>query len=69
MNEYEVEYGRIRDESRLDRSGAVVNEKIVTFWIGKHGPFHERFPAENFTTDVVRPVVDRLRQQLMNLPK
>jgi len=69
MNELVIEYGRIRDESRLDRNGNVVNEKLVTFYIGPHGPFHERFPADGFTQDQVRQRVEALRRELQNLPR
>lgn len=64
-----IEYGRIYDESRLTRTGDVVHEKVVQFWIGKHGPFVERFPLEGFSFDAVGRRVDTLRQTLTMLPK
>jgi hypothetical protein len=60
----EVEDLIVRDESRLTRDGGVVQEKVARFWLGKHGPFVERFPAAEWSDQAFRDRVLKLRQQL-----
>lgn len=45
MEDLTVTYGTIRDDSSFDRDGTVTAYKTVPFFIGKHGPFLERIPA------------------------
>lgn len=68
MDDLRIEYGSIRDESNLTRTGEVIREKICTFWIGKHGPFVERFPAADFTQAKLAERVEALRTTLRTLP-
>lgn len=69
-DDYEVDYSRVRDEERLERDGTVTHSKLVTIYIGKHGPFTERFtPAEWSDGISVRQRVERLKTELRGLPK
>lgn len=57
----------VSDETTFDRSGQPVMNKRVTFYLGKHGPFTERFPAAEFSATAVQQRIDALRQQLQLL--
>ena len=64
-----VEYDRITDEQRPQADGSVKNFKRVEFRIGKFGPFVERIPAEEDFAPAVRARVDKLRGELLTLPR
>ena len=68
MDDLPISYTGIRDESNLTREGTVVHEKIVSFFIGKFGPFHERFPRDGFDMQTVAARVEALRLTLRTLP-
>lgn len=55
---------RVRDETRFSRLGEVIDEKVVTFYIGAHGPFTERFAAAEFTDALFAARAQQLRAQL-----
>ncbi len=42
----DIDYTNIRDEALPQRDGSLLRVKRVEFYIGKHGPFVERFPPE-----------------------
>ncbi len=67
MADFTLEITDMRDESSLDRSGSVSVQKRVTFYLGKFGPFVEKFPTENFSDITVRARADALRATLENL--
>lgn len=54
----------VRAETRFDRGGQAVEEKVVTFYIGKNGPFTERFPAADFTSANVQARIQHLKTHL-----
>lgn len=69
MPDFDVSYGRIRQESRFDQTGAESVAVIVPFYIGKHGPFTERFTLAEYEDGMsVRNRIDRMRQALQTLP-
>lgn len=69
MPDETVEYGRIRQEPRIDRTGAEENWIVVPFWIGKHGPFTERFTLAEYQDGVtVRTRVEAVKATLRALP-
>jgi hypothetical protein len=67
-DEFAIRYGRIQEENQIAFDGSVTAVKVVRFWIGKHGPFVERFTAEQFTPDELRGRAEALRRTLQNLP-
>lgn len=65
-----VKYGRIREASRLDLTGAEVTEILVPIHIGAHGPFSERFTREEYAGGLELPRrVELLKQQIRGLPQ
>lgn len=62
-----AEITEIRDWSDVDRAGVVTLSKRVTFYVGKFGPFVERFPTEGFSIAVVNARVEQLRAELRGL--
>lgn len=71
MNEtYDLEWGRAREQSVINRDGTEATYIVVQFWIGKHGPFTERFTRDEWLDPIAKQQrVDKLRQSVMNLPK
>lgn len=49
------------------REGGMLNQKRVTFYLGKFGPFVEMFPVEGFSSSVVQSRIDALKRQLEDL--
>jgi hypothetical protein len=69
MTELEIKYGRIRQGSRIDTTGAEVIEIVVPIHIGNHGPFTERFTLAEWEGQIaVRARIDRLKAMLAGLP-
>jgi hypothetical protein len=69
MKDLTVEYGRIREESRLDRTGAETLFVIVPFYVGTHGPFTERMTQAEYRDGVtLRSRVEAIKATLQNLP-
>lgn len=66
MDEYRVNGLTVKDDSRYERGNKVVKYKLYTFWLGDHGPFDERIPADDFDAGEfdrrVRKLQDHLRQ-------
>ena len=58
----------MRDEQTVERDGrTVVNRKVVRFYLGKFGPFTERFAADASAGDIqVR--VEAVRTTIRGLP-
>jgi hypothetical protein len=69
MEDLAVTYGRIRQEPRFERDGTTVTEIIVPIFLGKHGPFTERFSEADWSNPLaVAARVDALKQTLRTLP-
>jgi len=58
----------MRDEQTVERDGrTLVHQKLVRFYLGKFGPFTERFEAGATSTDIgVR--VEAVRATIRGLP-
>lgn len=69
MDDFEIEWGATRDESMPLRAGGFTRTKVYTFWIGKHGPFVERIPIENFDPLAAGRRAEELRNHLRALPR
>lgn len=67
-DDYNIRYAPIKEESQISFDGTVTPMKVVRFWIGKHGPFTEKFTADKFTPDDLRVRAEALRRTLQNLP-
>lgn len=69
MPDPDVQYSRVRDEETLTRDGRVEHFKLVTLYIGPHGPFNERFTPEEWADGfTVRQRVEKLKAQIASLP-
>lgn len=61
---YEKNAVTMRDETRFDRLGNPLRQKVVTFWLGNHGPFIETFDADTFTAGEFDARVQKLTTHL-----
>lgn len=57
------------DESLVQQDGTVQKFKRYDFYLGKFGPFVERFPLETWTDAAVTVRINALKQHLLGLPK
>jgi hypothetical protein len=58
----------MRDEQTVERDGrTVVHQKVVRFYLGKFGPFTERFPA-TVTSAEIQGRVEAVRTTIRGLP-
>ena len=55
---------RIRDASVPGRDGTVQEYKLVEFYLGKFGPFRERFDAATYDDLAFQARVDKLRRTI-----
>jgi hypothetical protein len=62
-----VEYTDIRDSQEMQRDGSSKTYKRVTFYLGKFGPFVERFDVDGFSMTDVQTRVDTLRTAILGL--
>lgn len=63
-----IEFVDIRHAARMQRDGTTVTETRATFYIGKFGPFTERF-AEHLDRADLTTRVEALRSTLLGLPR
>ena len=61
------EYIDIRDEQTPQRDGSVLKQKRITFYLGKYGPFIERFDLDSFDMSQVPARIQALQQQVRGL--
>jgi hypothetical protein len=66
-DDYRFEHANTRDEQVPQRDGSVARFKRVEFFLGKHGPFVERFTADEYANGGVQARVMNIRQQLLNM--
>lgn len=60
---------QVRDDPTYQRDGSIVTLKRATFYLGKHGPFVERVPADaNFDAEL-RTRIDALRRSIENISR
>jgi len=59
----------LRDDFRILRDNSVVQEKVARFYLGKFGPFTERFDAAGFTGAALQTRVQALRATLAGMPR
>jgi hypothetical protein len=60
-----IEYGRVRQEPKVERDGVTVIERIVVpFFIGKHGPFTERMTIEEYHSGEAERRAEAMRARL-----
>lgn len=64
MVDLTVEYTDIRDHMNVTRDGQLQQQKRVTFYLGKFGPFTEYFDAATFTDTELRGRVNALANTL-----
>jgi hypothetical protein len=64
-----IDFKVVSDESLLNRDGTVTKVRRYDFYIGKHGPFTERVPLDNFADSEIQTRVARLKAHIQNLPK
>lgn len=62
-----VEIVRMRDENPYQRDGTILHQKAVDFFIGKFGPFTERFDRDTFSDAVVQERIGALKRTLETL--
>jgi hypothetical protein len=60
---------RVRDDFRYVRGDDPIPVKVLTFYLGKHGPFTEKFDAPEFTPAAVSARVETIRTTLRAIPR
>ncbi len=58
MAEFVVKVERIFEEIRPTRTGDLVTQKVVTYFVGDHGPFQHRIPTDAFDPDAVKAALE-----------
>lgn len=56
----------IRDDARPLRDGTIERSKVIGFYLGKFGPFTERFPAD-VDDATIRARMQQVRTTIENL--
>lgn len=69
MDDLTVEYRNISDESRVERDNTVTHWKRFDFYLGKHGPFVERFARDSFTDAQLAMRVASLKAMIQGAPR
>lgn len=70
MTDLTVTYGRIREQTRFDLTGAEVVEIVVPFHIGNHGPFTEKLTKQEYAEGrELAARVEAIKKTLQGLPK
>jgi topoisomerase IA-like protein len=64
-----VDYKNIADESLVQRDGTVKKFKRFDFYLGKFGPFVERFELETFTDAQLAARIVSLKSTIQNAPR
>lgn len=62
--DFPVQDYTIRDEARPRRDGSIERNRLYTFYLGKHGPFNERVPLDNFDESEIDRRIERLTEHL-----
>jgi hypothetical protein len=52
MLDKDIQVIRQAQDAAMDRDGSTTRFIRVDFYVGKHGPFTEKFPRDNFTAQV-----------------
>ncbi len=69
MDDLTVQNMKVKDDTRLlPRDNTVIKERVYTFYLGKHGPFTERVPLENFDAGEINRRIDTLTMHLRQIP-
>ena len=68
-NELLLNGERVRDDFRYERGADPIPVKVLTFYLGKHGPFTEKFDAADFVPSTVQARVETLRSTLRAIPR
>jgi len=69
MDTWDVHDLTIKDVATPQITGPIKREKVVTFYLGNHGPFTERFPADGFKASDVNQRIEQLRNEFRLLTK
>jgi hypothetical protein len=54
----------VRDQTKILQGGVLKEEKRVTFYIGRFGPFYETFPREEYSMAALEMRVALLKANL-----
>lgn len=68
-DDFPVELLKSKDDSEYQRDGNLLKLRTYTFFMGKHGPFVEKVPLENFDEFEIGRRIDKLRAHLRALPR
>lgn len=68
-DDYPIEDFTISDQARPRRDNTLERTRVYTFFLGKHGPFTERVPLENFDEREIDRRIAALRSHLQQFGK
>lgn len=70
MVDLTVQYGRIRQQTTFDRAGNAVEQMVIPFHIGQHGPFTETMTLAEYNDGItLRSRVEKIKATLTGLPQ
>lgn len=58
---------RITESVRLDPAGSFRRTRIVAYMVGDHGPFQVEVPAEGFSAESLRALLDEQAAHIVAL--
>ncbi len=58
MPDMKVKVERLFEEIRPTRTGDLIAQKVITYFVGDHGPFQYRIPVDAFDPDKVSAALE-----------
>jgi hypothetical protein len=68
MNAQDVKVTKIIEEAPIGTNGIVTRQVVITFTVGAHGPFSERFDKATFDPAAARQAINSFADKLGMLP-
>jgi hypothetical protein len=64
---YPLESLKLSDDVEYARDGSTTPVRVARFYLGRNGPFTEKFPREQFSDSALQGRIDKLRAELRNI--
>jgi len=60
----EVRDLRVQEGLKIDERGNIIRTRVITFFLGTHGPFTIEIPANEYSPEVVQMKIEEERKKL-----
>jgi len=60
----EVRDIRVQEGLKIDERGNIIRTRVVTFFIGQHGPFTIEIPATEYSPELVQQKIEEEKRKL-----